>query len=71
LTLSRAPPALVDACRSPRGSAQFAKPMDVLADQLRSTHNALYKVLFDARKKLRFAQVASDYLPEAAEVRAA
>jgi hypothetical protein len=45
--------------------------MDVLADQLGSTHNALDKVLFDARKKLRFAQVASDYLPEAAEVRAA
>jgi RNA polymerase sigma-70 factor (ECF subfamily) len=45
--------------------------MDVVADQLGSTHNALYKVLFDARKKLRVAQVASDFLAEAAEVRAA
>jgi RNA polymerase sigma-70 factor, ECF subfamily len=44
-------------------------PMAVLADELGSTHNALYKVLFDARKKLRAALVASGYLPEAAEVR--
>jgi RNA polymerase sigma factor (sigma-70 family) len=40
-------------------------PMDVLADELGSTHNALYKVLFDARKKLRAALVAGGYLPEA------
>jgi RNA polymerase sigma-70 factor, ECF subfamily len=46
-------------------------PMDVLADELGSTHNALYKVLFDARKKLRAALVASGYLPEAPEVRSA
>lgn len=46
-------------------------PIDVLADQLGSTHNALYKVLFDARKKLRAALVASGYLPGAAEVRSA
>lgn len=38
-------------------------PIDVLADQLGSTHNALYKVLFDARKKLRAALVAGGYLP--------
>ncbi|MEW9531812.1 sigma-70 family RNA polymerase sigma factor [Microbispora sp. NPDC049125] len=37
-------------------------PMDVLADELGSTHNALYKVLFDARKKLRAALVASGHL---------
>jgi RNA polymerase sigma factor (sigma-70 family) len=39
-------------------------PIDVLADELGSTRNALYKVLFDARKKLRAALVASGYLPE-------
>ena len=46
-------------------------PIDVLADQLGSTHNALYKVLFDARKKLRLALVASGHLPEPAVVRSA
>ncbi|MEV0159653.1 sigma-70 family RNA polymerase sigma factor [Nonomuraea fuscirosea] len=46
-------------------------PMDVLADELGSTHNALYKVLFDARKKLRVALVADGYLPEAPVVRSA
>ncbi|PZG23291.1 sigma-70 family RNA polymerase sigma factor [Nonomuraea aridisoli] len=46
-------------------------PMDVLADELGSTHNALYKVLFDARKKLRLALVADGYLPEAPAVRSA
>lgn len=46
-------------------------PMDVLADELGSNHNALYKVLFDARKKLRAALVASGHLPEASEVRSA
>ncbi|GII59892.1 DNA-directed RNA polymerase sigma-70 factor [Planotetraspora thailandica] len=46
-------------------------PMDVLADELGSTHNALYKVLFDARKKLRTELVASGYLPEAPAVRSA
>lgn len=44
-------------------------PVDVLADELDSTHNALYKVLFDARKKLRAARVASGYLPVPAEAR--
>jgi RNA polymerase sigma factor (sigma-70 family) len=39
-------------------------PIDVLANELGSTHNALYKVLFDARKKLRAALVTSGYLPE-------
>ena len=46
-------------------------PMDVLADELGSTHNALYKVLFDARKKLRAALVANGYVSEASEVRSA
>jgi RNA polymerase sigma factor (sigma-70 family) len=39
-------------------------PMDVLADELGSTRNALYKVLFDARKKLRAELVSTGYLGE-------
>jgi RNA polymerase sigma factor (sigma-70 family) len=46
-------------------------PIDVLADELGSTHNALYKVLFDARKKLRAALVAGGYLPARPVVRSA
>lgn len=38
-------------------------PIDVLAQELGSTRNALYKVLFDARKKLRLALEADGYLP--------
>jgi len=38
-------------------------PMDALAEQLGSTRNALYKVLFDARKKLRAELVSEGYLP--------
>lgn len=37
-------------------------PMDALADKLGSTRNALYKVLFDARKKLRAELVSGGYL---------
>lgn len=40
-------------------------PVDVLAEELGSTSNALYKVLFDARKKLRAALVAAGHLSEA------
>lgn len=40
-------------------------PVDALAEELGSTSNALYKVLFDARKKLRAALVAAGHLPEA------
>ena len=40
-------------------------PMDLLAEELDSTHNALYKVLFDARRKLRIALVSEGFLPEA------
>ncbi|WP_081790597.1 sigma-70 family RNA polymerase sigma factor [Nocardioides sp. URHA0032] len=46
-------------------------PTDVLADELGSTHNALYKVLFDARKKLRAALVAGGYLADASVARSA
>jgi RNA polymerase sigma factor (sigma-70 family) len=37
---------------------------DVLADQLGATRNAIYKVMFDARRKLRTALVDAGYLPE-------
>lgn len=46
-------------------------PVDVLADELDSTHNALYKVLFDARKKLRAALVSGGYLREVPAIRSA
>jgi RNA polymerase sigma-70 factor (ECF subfamily) len=46
-------------------------PMDVLAEELGSTHNALYKVLFDARKKLRAALIAGGYLSSAPVARSA
>ena len=39
-------------------------PTDVLADQLGATHNAIYKMMFDARRKLRAALVDAGYLPE-------
>ena len=39
-------------------------PIDVLAHELGSTRNALYKVLFDARRKLRAALVTRGYLAE-------
>lgn len=38
-------------------------PIDVLADRLGSTRNALYKTLHDARRRLRFALTDSGYLP--------
>ena len=39
-------------------------PTGVLADQLGATHNAIYKMMFDARRKLRTALVDAGYLPE-------
>jgi RNA polymerase sigma-70 factor (ECF subfamily) len=36
--------------------------MDVLVSRLDSTHNAIYKTMFDARKKLRSALVRGGYL---------
>ena len=39
-------------------------PTDALADQLGATHNAIYKMMFDARRKLRTALVDAGYLPE-------
>ncbi len=37
-------------------------PLDALVAQLGSTRNAIYKTLFDARRKLRAALVANGYL---------
>ena len=37
-------------------------PIDVLADRLGSSRNALYKALHDARQRLRHALVASGHL---------
>ncbi|UGT52845.1 RNA polymerase sigma factor [Nocardia asteroides] len=37
-------------------------PIDVLADRLGSTRNALYKTLHDARKRLRAALIATGHL---------
>ena len=39
-------------------------PTGVLADQLGATHNAIYKMMFDARRKLRTALVDAGYLAE-------
>lgn len=39
-------------------------PADVLADRLGATHNAIYKTMFDARRKLRTALIDAGYLPE-------
>ena len=40
-------------------------PADALAIKLGSNRNALYKMMFDARRKLRAALVADGYLPDA------
>lgn len=39
-------------------------PLDALAAKLGSSRNALYKTMFDARRKLRACLVANGYLPE-------
>jgi RNA polymerase sigma-70 factor (ECF subfamily) len=39
-------------------------PLDALAVQLGSTRNALYKTMFDARRKIRAHLVAHGYLSE-------
>jgi RNA polymerase sigma-70 factor (ECF subfamily) len=39
-------------------------PIGDLADDLGSTRNSLYKVLFDARRNMRAALVATGHLPE-------
>jgi RNA polymerase sigma-70 factor (ECF subfamily) len=37
-------------------------PMDALASRLGLDRNAIYKVIFDARRKIRRALVANEYL---------
>jgi RNA polymerase sigma-70 factor, ECF subfamily len=39
-------------------------PLDALAAELASSRNALYKTMFDARRKLRASLVADGYLHE-------
>ena len=39
-------------------------PLDTLVLELRSSRNAIYKMLFDARRKLRAALAANGYLPD-------
>jgi RNA polymerase sigma-70 factor (ECF subfamily) len=39
-------------------------PVDALAAELGSNRNAIYKALFDARRKLRAALVANGYLDD-------
>jgi RNA polymerase sigma-70 factor (ECF subfamily) len=45
-------------------------PLDALAAQLGSSRNAIYKTMFDARRKLRAALAANGYLNTSAEVAA-
>jgi RNA polymerase sigma-70 factor (ECF subfamily) len=42
-------------------------PLDALAHQLRTDRNTLYKVMFDARRKIRAALVTNGYLDEPAK----
>jgi RNA polymerase sigma-70 factor (ECF subfamily) len=66
---------LIDAVREAVGSALTVHqrevfvaivlrgtPLDVLVEQLGSSRNAIYKTLFDARRKLRGALAANGYL---------
>ena len=39
-------------------------PLDALAVRLGSTRNAIYKMMFDARRKLRAALAANGYLDD-------
>jgi len=39
-------------------------PLDALVAHLGSSRNAIYKMLFDARRKLRAVLAANGYLPD-------
>ena len=60
----------VDTELSPRQRQVFvaivvnAVPLDALAIELRSNRNAVYKMMFDARRKLRAALAANGYLDD-------
>ena len=66
--------AAVESALTPRQRAIFVAivlrgvPLDVLVEQIGSNRNAIYKTLFDARRKLRAALAANGYL-ESDEVR--
>jgi RNA polymerase sigma-70 factor (ECF subfamily) len=42
-------------------------PIEAMADELGTTRNSLYKMIHDARKKLRAALIEGGYLPAEAE----
>lgn len=46
-------------------------PLDALVAKLRTNRNAIYKSLFDARRKIRAALVANGYVPDRPERKAA
>ena len=60
----------VDTELTPRQRAVFVAivlndvPLDTLVVSLASSRNAIYKMLFDARRKLRAALVTNGYLPD-------
>jgi RNA polymerase sigma-70 factor (ECF subfamily) len=62
----------VDECLTPRQRQIFVAivlngvPMDAAVSELNSTRNAIYKTMFDARRKLRAALAAKGYLDEQA-----
>lgn len=39
-------------------------PLDAMVDRLATSRNAIYKTLFDARRKIRKALIADGYLPD-------
>ncbi len=41
-------------------------PLDALAEKLGSSRNAIYKTMFDTRRKLRASLVANGYLQDEA-----
>jgi len=60
----------VDTALTPRQRRVFVAivvngvPLDTLALSMGSSRNAVYKIMFDARRKLRAALVANGYLPD-------
>jgi RNA polymerase sigma-70 factor (ECF subfamily) len=68
--MARAVQRAVDEKLTPRQRQVFVAivldgvPLDALAVRLGSTRNALYKTMFDARRKLRAALAADGYLDD-------
>ena len=61
---TKARPGTASRGRLPRAAAIVLNgvPLDALAVRLGSNRNALYKMMFDARRKLRAALAANGYL---------